>query len=62
MAKITSAPSRIWFMPVGSEVLGTDGGQLWYATEDGTGSVSDFSKSIVPGSFKFVSESDDETS
>ena len=58
MAKITSVPSRIWFMPVGSEVLATDGAQLWYATEDGTGSVSDFSKSVR--SFEFVSEPVDE--
>jgi hypothetical protein len=53
---IHGKPSRIWFMPVGAETLGTDGGQLWYATQDGTGSVADMSKLFVPGSIKFTSD------
>lgn len=30
---------RLWIMPVGAEPLDVEGKQLWYATEDGTGSV-----------------------
>lgn len=45
-------PSRVWFMPVGAETLDTDGGQLWYATEDGLGSVADVSKCFSSVSFE----------
>jgi hypothetical protein len=30
----------LWVMPVGAEVLDTDGDQLWYATDEGSGSVT----------------------
>lgn len=47
--------TRIWFMPVDSDVLATDGGLLWYGTPDDLGSTADMSKVFVPGSLKFES-------
>lgn len=43
--------SRVWVLPLGAEVLATDGRQAFYATEDGSGSVVDlgFVKSISIG-------------
>lgn len=35
---------RLWFTPVGCEVLATEGGQLWYGDTAGLGSVADMSK------------------
>lgn len=51
-----SSGARIWFTPVGSEILAIEGGQLWYGDEGGLGSVSDMSKCFTPGSMKFTDE------
>lgn len=51
-----SGKARIWFTPIGSEILATEGGQLWYGDKDGLGSVSDLSKCFTPGSLKFIDE------
>lgn len=48
--------TRIWFTPIGSEILGIDGGQLWYGDQDGLGSVADLSKCFTPGSIKLASD------
>lgn len=32
-------PGPLWIMPAGAEVVGQDGKQVFYATEDGCGSV-----------------------
>jgi hypothetical protein len=56
---IHGKPTRIWFLPIGAETLDTDGGQLWYATKDGLGSVADMSQLFVPGSIKFTSSDED---
>lgn len=37
---MTRPKARVWFMPAGSELLGTDGKQAFYGTEDGLGTVA----------------------
>jgi len=40
MAEIRfTGPAKVWVFPVGAEILGRDGDQIWYGTDDGLGST-----------------------
>lgn len=50
---VSGPATSLFFMPPEAEILGRDGNQLWYATDDGTGSVSNLAKFFEVGSFRF---------